>query len=154
MPFRGDLRSVTIPGCVDGWIALHERFGLLDLDVVLTPAIRLAAGGFPADRCSPSSSRSSTTPASASCTSSSTRPSDPGAVVRRPGVALTLQAIARGGRDAFYGGAFGEGLVHRGAGLFTEADLEQSQADWVDVHRASTCSASSCARCRPTRRAT
>ena len=53
--------------------------------------------------------------------------------MRRPGVALTLQAIARGGRDAFYGGAFGEGLVHRGAGLFSEADLEQRQADWVDV---------------------
>ena len=48
MPFRGDLRSVTIPGCVDGWVALHERFGLLDLDAILAPAIRLAAGGFPA----------------------------------------------------------------------------------------------------------
>jgi gamma-glutamyltranspeptidase/glutathione hydrolase len=57
----------------------------------------------------------------------------PGALVRRPGVALTLQSIARGGRTAFYGGAFGEGLVHRGAGLFTEADLERCQADWVDV---------------------
>ena len=44
-----------------------------------------------------------------------------------------MQAIARGGREAFYGGAFGEGLVHRGAGLFTAADLEQVQADWVDV---------------------
>ena len=48
MPLRGDLRSVTIPGCVDGWMALHDRFGLLALDTVLTPAIRLAAGGFPA----------------------------------------------------------------------------------------------------------
>ena len=46
MPFRGDVRSVTIPGCVDGWTALHERFGLLDLDVV-APAIRLAADGVP-----------------------------------------------------------------------------------------------------------
>ena len=35
----------------------------------------------------------------------------PGARVRRPGVALTLQAIAGGGREAFYGGAFGEGLM-------------------------------------------
>src|SRR3954465_1107085 len=29
MPRRGDVRAVTVPGCVDGWIALHERFGRL-----------------------------------------------------------------------------------------------------------------------------
>jgi hypothetical protein len=29
MPFRHDIRTVTIPGCVDGWVALHERFGSL-----------------------------------------------------------------------------------------------------------------------------
>src|SRR5690606_20749498 len=27
MPFRHDVRSVTVPGCVDGWLALHARFG-------------------------------------------------------------------------------------------------------------------------------
>ncbi len=48
MPFRHDIRSVTVPGCVDGWVALHERFGTLPLDVVLAPARRLAADGFPA----------------------------------------------------------------------------------------------------------
>ena len=47
----------------------------------------------------------------------------PGARVRRPGVALTLQAIVAGGREAFYGGAFGEGLLALGDGWFTEADL-------------------------------
>ena len=52
--------------------------------------------------------------------------------MRRPGVALTLHAIAAGGRDAFYGGAFGEGLLALGAGHFAEADLALSQADWVD----------------------
>ena len=29
MPFRHDIRSVTVPGCVDGWMALHERFATL-----------------------------------------------------------------------------------------------------------------------------
>ena len=48
MPFRHDARSVTVPGCVDGWVALHERFGSLDLAVILEPAIRLAEDGFPA----------------------------------------------------------------------------------------------------------
>jgi gamma-glutamyltranspeptidase/glutathione hydrolase len=57
--------------------------------------------------------------------------------VRRPGVALTLTGVAAGGRDAFYGGAFGEGLLALGGGLFTVADLERTQADWVEPLRAS-----------------
>ncbi|MEO7398718.1 MAG: gamma-glutamyltransferase, partial [Ilumatobacteraceae bacterium] len=48
MPFRHDIRSVTVPGCVDGWCALHERFASLGLAEVLAPAIRLAEEGFPA----------------------------------------------------------------------------------------------------------
>ena len=133
MPFRGDLRSVTIPGCVDGWIALHERFGMLDLDVVLTPAIRLAAGGFPAGPLLALVVTFLDEAGRRELHELADQAVRPGAVVRRPGVALSLQSIARGGRAAFYGGAFGEGLVHRGAGLFTEADLDQCQADWVDV---------------------
>src|SRR3954465_647663 len=31
MPFRGDLRTVTVPGCVDGWLALHATYGRLPL---------------------------------------------------------------------------------------------------------------------------
>src|ERR1700720_4342289 len=27
MPFQGDLRAAPVPGCVDGWVALHDRFG-------------------------------------------------------------------------------------------------------------------------------
>ncbi len=133
MPFRGDLRSVTVPGCVDGWMALHERFGLLDLDVILTPAIRLAAGGFPAGPLLALVVTFLDDGGRRELHELADQAVRPGAVVRRPGVALTLQAIARGGRAAFYGGAFGEGLVHRGAGLFSEADLEHNQADWVDV---------------------
>jgi gamma-glutamyltranspeptidase/glutathione hydrolase len=48
MPFKLDIQSVTIPGCVDGWAVLHERFGSLPLDVILAPAIQLASAGFPA----------------------------------------------------------------------------------------------------------
>ena len=35
------------------------------------------------------------------------------------------------GRDGFYGGAFGDGLLELGRGLFVEADLAENQADWV-----------------------
>lgn len=136
MPFRGDIRSVTIPGCIDGWTTLHERYGSVGLDVVLAPAIRLAASGFPA---SPLLTRSITLvedpEAREHLTELAVQATRPGALVRRPGSALALQAIVRGGRNAFYRGAFGEGLVALGAGWFTEADLAASQATWVEPLR-------------------
>ena len=48
MPVRRDIRSVQVPGAVDGWLALHERYGRLPLDEVLAPAIELAEDGFAA----------------------------------------------------------------------------------------------------------
>ena len=44
MPYRHDIRSVPVPGCVDGWLALHERHGKLDLMQVLEPARRAGCG--------------------------------------------------------------------------------------------------------------
>jgi gamma-glutamyltranspeptidase/glutathione hydrolase len=52
-------------------------------------------------------------------------------VVRRPGVARALGAIAGGGRRGFYEGEFGSGLLVLGGSEYTAADLERSQADWV-----------------------
>src|SRR5438477_4287151 len=45
MPSRGVL-SVTVPGAVDGWFALHRRFGRLDLSRVARDAIHHARAGF------------------------------------------------------------------------------------------------------------
>jgi gamma-glutamyltranspeptidase/glutathione hydrolase len=131
MPFKLDMRSVTVPGCIDGWMALHERFGSLPLDVILAPAQRLAADGFPA---SPllagllprldEASRTNLAELVGQATHT-------GALVRRPGVAFALAGIASGGRDTFYRGMFGDGLIEIGNGIFTESDLGTSQAEWV-----------------------
>lgn len=137
MPFRHDIRSVTVPGCVDGWIALHERFGSLPLDTVLAPARQLAAAGYPAS--APLvASLGTVDDAGRTALSELVEQADArGHRVRRPGVAAALDAIGRSGRDGFYGGAFGEGLVALGGGLFAEADLARSQADWVEPLTAS-----------------
>src|SRR4051794_4645598 len=87
MPGRGDVRAVTVPGCVDGWIALHERFGRLELADVLEPARRLAADGFAAGP--------------QLVAAAEALPADhelaglrgPGAVRARPGLARALEAI-------------------------------------------------------------
>ena len=46
MPQRG-IFTVTVPGAVDGWQKLLERFGKKNLSDVLAPAIQIADQGFP-----------------------------------------------------------------------------------------------------------
>src|SRR4051794_32350972 len=48
IPLRHDIRAVTVPGYVDGWLAIHERFATLPAHVLLAPAVDLAEHGFPA----------------------------------------------------------------------------------------------------------
>jgi gamma-glutamyltranspeptidase/glutathione hydrolase len=121
VPLHGDVRAVTVPGCVDGWVALHARFGRLELGEVLEPARRLAADGFAA---SPALVRATADDAALLAASRA------GTVLRRPGIAAALAAIARDGRDGFYAGPFGEALLALGD-EFGAADLERAGADWV-----------------------
>lgn len=129
LPFKGDVRSAPVPGCVDGWCALHARHGRLPLAEVLAPAIRLAEDGFPAavmlvftlDRIRDV----------AGCDELTTIRPAIGERVVRPGVARQLRAVADGGREAFYGGEFGRALLEAGAGEYEPPDLARSSADWV-----------------------
>ncbi len=137
MPFRLDVRSVTVPGCVDGWMALHERFGSLPLDVILAPAMRFAAQGVPASPLLAGVGARIDSASRAHLAELLDQAHETGALVRRPGVALALAGIAAGGRHTFYGGAFGEGLIELGNGLFTADDLGTTQAEWVEPLSAS-----------------
>jgi gamma-glutamyltranspeptidase/glutathione hydrolase len=129
MPLFGDIRSVPVPGCVDGWCALHERLGRLSLAEVLEPARRYAAEGFPA---SPTLARAAPSVAGKPGAEDFRAATAPGAIVRRPGAARMLEAVATAGRDAFYLGEFGKGLLAVGAGEYAEDDLATSNADWVE----------------------
>jgi len=131
MPFRHDIRSVTVPGCVDGWVALHERFARLPLADLLAPAIALAEDGFPASPLLVGSLAGLDVRGREALHELVSQATQPGALVRRAGVARTLRAIASNGRGAYYEGAFGEGLLELGQGWFTPTDLERRQADWV-----------------------
>ena len=103
MPFHHDIRTVTIPGCVDGWVTLHERFGTLPLATLLAPAISLAAEGFPASPLLVGSLARLDPQARASLHELSGQAHRPNDRVQRPGVAAALREVAEGGRDAFYG---------------------------------------------------
>jgi gamma-glutamyltranspeptidase/glutathione hydrolase len=131
MPFRDDVRSVTVPGCVDGLVALNARFGSMPLAEVLAPAIRLARDGFPV---------SATLAAASGELAPDIRAAmfgEAGALVRGrrlavPRIGQVLAEVATGGRAAFYEAGPGEALRSLGAGLFTDEDLRTAQADWVE----------------------
>lgn len=129
MPPLGDVRSATVPGCVDGWLELHARCGRLPLSDVLAAAIGYARDGFPASPLLAASVPSITAlPGADDYRIDGLRP---GGRVRRPQVAEVLEDIVAGGRQAFYEGAFGAGLQQLGGGLFTADDLAQPLGDWV-----------------------
>jgi gamma-glutamyltranspeptidase/glutathione hydrolase len=131
MPFRSDIRSVTVPGVVDGWLALHGRYGRLPLAAVVQPALVYAATGFPA-----SPRLASAIPFLDGIEGTEDfftgRRVRAGDLIRRPGHARTLEAVAAQGRDGFYDGEFAAALVEVGRGLFTPADVAAPVAEWVD----------------------
>lgn len=134
IPRTGHVSAVPVPGCVDGWVALHREFGRIDLRDVLEPARGLADEGFAASPTLASSARrlfELRDPATGDYTEgrSGLRVGD---LVRRPGVARMLDAVARDGRRGFYEGEFGEGLLALGEGEYTPDDLSSPSANWVE----------------------
>jgi gamma-glutamyltranspeptidase/glutathione hydrolase len=136
MPFRHHPAAVTIPGCVDGWLALHDRFGSRPLGELLAPAVALAGAGFLASPLLAGSLSLVDEQSRHNLIELADQATAPGALVRRPGVARTLEAIGSQGRAAFYGGEFGRGLVELTGGLISAADLDAGQADWQSALRA------------------
>jgi gamma-glutamyltranspeptidase/glutathione hydrolase len=128
IPAHDDIRATPIPGCVDGWLALLERFGRLPVAEVLRPARTLADGGFPA---SPTLAASVPRILGRPWAGDYRPGLRAGDLVRRPGAARALGAIAASGRFGFYGGEFGEGLLTLGGGEYTSNDLDVDQARWV-----------------------
>lgn len=134
IPFRSPW-SVTVPGCVDGWIALNDRFGSLPLARILAPAIAAARDGFPA-----SSELSGTLnrirdlligqPSSGELYPGGEPPA-PGATLRRPAFADTLEAVATEGRDGFYDLEVAAGIRAASNGAITPEDLARVQAEWI-----------------------
>ena len=129
MPRHHHPAAVTVPGCVDGWLALHDRFGARSLPEVLEAAHAYASAGFAA-----SADLAAAAGDVAGIEGNTDIPGglQAGEVVRRPGSARALEAISTGGRDAFYGGEFGDGLLGLAEGLFGPEDLATPTADWVE----------------------
>jgi gamma-glutamyltranspeptidase/glutathione hydrolase len=130
-----DPQTVTVPGCVDGWEALLARYGTQEMSALLAPAIRLASDGFPASMELVAALTRRSELAREKAARAFYRDGNPPALgerLRRPDLAATLEAVAARGRDGFYLGGAGEGIVEATAGVITLADLERVQAEWTE----------------------
>ena len=137
---------VTVPGTVDGWFALHERFGKLPIADDLKPAITYAREGAPIPevisyywsfgpkRFEPAyESGMLEEYENAKKTYFSPAPHE-GTIFRNPDLADTLTKIAEGGRDEFYKGNLAHRMgdyFERIGGFLTYDDFATHTGEWV-----------------------
>ena len=129
--------SVTVPGAVSAWTALHERFGRNPMPEVLAPAIRYAEEGY------------AVTEIVASVWLSILRGDElakdtwlidgktpkPGQLFKNPRLGHALRLIAEGGHDAFYKGEIAEEIVrwsNETGGFLSMQDFANHSVDWVE----------------------
>jgi gamma-glutamyltranspeptidase / glutathione hydrolase len=144
IPARGPL-PVSVPGCVDGWFELHQRFGRLRMGDVLAPTIAYARDGHPvAHTVAYYWARSvpllSGFPGFTEQFTVDGRAPRTGEVWKNPHLAKTLEQIARRGRDAFYKGDIARTIaryMQEQGGLLTYEDLAAHRSEWVDPVSAS-----------------
>jgi len=139
IPAHGPL-PVSVPGCVDGWCMLHARFGKLPLAAVLAPAIRLAKEGAPITelvayywaRSVPLLSKFENFSSTFTIDGRAPKKAE---LWRNPGLAKTLEAIANGGRKAFYEGEIARTIgeyMQRNGGFLSADDMAAHTSEWVD----------------------
>jgi len=135
----GGIHSVTVPGAVAGWEALHTRFGRLSLADDLAPAIFYADEGFPvsdviADRWTTWTDKLASDHYARDTYLPHGRAPKAGEVFRNPDLARSLRLIATNGRAGFYDGATGAAIValmHLHGGAMTADDLVDYEPEWV-----------------------
>ncbi|KCZ88093.1 gamma-glutamyltransferase family protein [Hyphomonas jannaschiana] len=146
IPFHGSA-SVTVPGTVDGWFALHEKFGKLPIADDLSPAITYAREGAPIPevisyywhmnqkRFQGSVESGALEEFDNATETYFSPPPREGALFKNPDLADTLSQIAEGGRDAFYKGELAERMdayFTRIGGFLRYEDFASHTGNWIE----------------------
>lgn len=141
IPSHGPL-PVSVPGAVDGWFELHNKFGKLSMDKILAPSIQYAENGFPVSeliayyiqRSAPNLSRFD---GFSDVFMPNGKAPVKGQVFKNPALANTYKTIASKGRDGFYKGDIARTIakyMKEQGGFLSYADLASHQSEWVDVY--------------------
>ena len=139
MPQAG-IHSVTVPGCVNGWNKLHQRFGKLPWGELFQPAAYYAEHGFPVTELIQAGWRNSLNTLNADENARRVFLRDGsapevGEMFRNPQLAGALKLVAAGGAEAFYRGPIAKAILRtsdRLGGTLAAADLSEFNAEWVD----------------------
>jgi gamma-glutamyltranspeptidase / glutathione hydrolase len=139
IPSSGAL-SVSVPGTVDGWFEMHKKFGKLEMETILHPAIEYGRNGFPVteliayylDR---SVSRLGHFPNFRETYMPDGRMPAKGEIFRNPYLANTYEKLARDGRDAFYKGDIAKIIgtyIKENGGFLSYDDMAGHKSEWID----------------------
>jgi gamma-glutamyltranspeptidase/glutathione hydrolase len=125
---------------VDGWFELNKRFGSMDMDQILKPAIGYAREGFPVTELIAyywaGNARSlSRFPNVKEVYMPGGKAPKKGEIFKNPFLASTLEALAEGGRDAFYKGEIAQTIdafMKEQGGFLSYEDLASHTSEWVE----------------------
>lgn len=138
IPMNG-IRSMSVPGIVDGWLEAHTRHGRLSLETCFEPAIGLAEDGFPISHKLAASLLEDPSlmqfPSFRAIFGAQGRLLQPGEILVQADLARSLRAIAQEGRGAFYEGELARAMVatsDRHGGLFHLDDFADYHAQWQE----------------------
>ena len=140
IPPQGML-PVSVPGVVDAWFELHEKFGKIPMEKILQPAIDYAENGFPVTDLIAHYWVSSYAfhgrrpgPFRDTYGINGHAPTK-GEMFRNPDLAATYRKLAKGGRDVFYRGEIAERTdeyFRKNGGWLRKEDLEAHKSEWVE----------------------
>ncbi len=138
MPARGP-HSITIPGAVEGWFTLLERFGTRNFDELAQAPLGYARNGFPTSSAIQRNLRASAPMARGDWAQEWRRIYAEGpAVLRQPELARTIEALCTDGPDAYYRGPIGAAIaqtVQRYGAFISSDDIAAHTGDWVEPLR-------------------
>ncbi len=136
-----DLLSVSVPGAVDGWFEMHERFGSASMADILSEPIWYAENGFPVSEAISGAWKRSARFLSrqpGAFTETFTidgRGPEKGEIFKNPDLGNTFRLLAEQGRDAFYRGEIAEAIdkwMRENDGYLRYEDFDLHTSEWVE----------------------
>jgi gamma-glutamyltranspeptidase/glutathione hydrolase len=131
---------ISVPGAVDGWRELHQKFGKLPIEVVLAPAISYAENGFPVSEVIARGWGRSVPilqdqpGAFLETFTINGRAPAVGEIFKNPGLSRTYRRLAKEGLESFYRGGIAEEMVKFFAendGFLTADDFSGHRSEWI-----------------------
>ena len=139
IPAYGPL-PVSVPGCVDGWFELHNKFGKISMAKILSPTIKYAEDGFPVSELvsyymKVASNNFQEYPNFKETYYLNDSTPKKGQIFKNPDLANTLRVIAKDGRKGFYEGKIANTIanfIQDQGGFLSYNDLKNHKSEWID----------------------